>query len=117
MNILFHVDGVERWNAAVSGVRNLLDHYEENRTSVQIEVVACGEAVRALMRSEAEKRSGLAEGLRYIAGEGVVLAACGSSLYKYRIPTETLLHEVTIVPVGMAELVERQSLGYAYIKI
>ena len=113
MNILFHVDEVERWNTAVSSVRNLLDHYEVNR----IEVVACGEAVRALIQSEAEKRSGLAAGLRYIAGEGVVLAACGSSLYKYRIPTETLLHEVIIVPVGMAELVERQSLGYAYIKI
>lgn len=116
MNVLFHVDGVERWNAVLTNVRNLMDRCQTQRQPVQIEIVANGEAVRTLIRDEAEKRSGLAESLRHAAEGGVILAVCGKSLEKYCIPAELLLEEAIVVPLGVMELAEKQAAGWSYLK-
>lgn len=117
MNVLFHVDGVERWNTALTNVRNLMEQSQAQQTPVQIEIVASGEAVRTLIRDEAEKRSGLAESLRHVAKEGVTLAVCGKALEKYCIPAGLLLEETTVVPLGVMELAEKQAVGWAYVRL
>ena len=117
MNVLFHIDSVERWNTVLTSARNLLDHCAARPEPVQIEIVAVGEAVRTLIRDEAEKRSGLAESLCSIAKQGVTLAACGKALEKYCIPTALLLDCAVVVPLGTAELAGKQAGGWAYIKL
>lgn len=116
MNVLFHVDGVERWNAVLANVQNLISACRTARRPLQIEIVATGEAVRTLIRAEAEKRSGLAESLCHVSEEGAVLAVCGKALDQYCIPAALLLKQAVVVPLGTMELAEKQAEGWAYLK-
>lgn len=116
MNVLFHVDSVERWNAVLANVQNLISACRTSHLSFQIEIVATGEAVRTLIRAEAEKRSGLAESLCHVSEEGVALAVCGKALEQYCIPASLLLEKAVVVPLGTMELAEKQAEGWTYLK-
>ena len=48
--------------------------------------------------------------------KGVKFVACNNALISYDMKKDDLIHFVDIVPVGILELINKQSEGYAYIK-
>lgn len=116
MNVLLHINQLDRWNIVISDLRAILDGCEEEDCPLQIQVVATGEAVRSLIHAEAEAQSRLDASLQFFSQQGVIFTACGNALEKYCIAPDTLLPFVSTVPSGAVELARRQNAGYAYLK-
>lgn len=115
MRVIFHVDEMEKWGTALTNAENLLDYCEERKKICVMEILANGEAVRLLAAENAEA-SGFSGRLQALSERTAVFAACNNALKKFRIDREALLPFVTVVPAGVAELVEKQEEGFAYIK-
>jgi intracellular sulfur oxidation DsrE/DsrF family protein len=110
--VVFHVDEMEKWPMALSNIRNMLRGYQESATACQIELLANGAAVRAYADNAGENQSAM----QALADAGVLFAACNNALRAAFIEPQALFAFVTVVPVGVIELAERQLAGYAYIK-
>ncbi len=109
LNIIFHVDEVNRWGLTLRNVQNLLSSEE----SLKIEVLANAEAVRLFTLPD---QLDTLQDITKLAQSGVTFAACMHALATYQITREQLPAFVTVVPVGVLELARRQTEGYAYIK-
>ena len=108
--VVFHVDEMEKWPMALSNIRNMLRGYQESATACQIELLANGAAVRAYADNAGENQSAM----QALADAGVLFAACNNALRAAFIEPQALFAFVTVVPVGVIELAERQLAGYAY---
>lgn len=80
--------------------------------TVQIEVVAHGPGLTFLMKD----KSAAAEGILKMIKEGVVFLACENTMTKKNISKAQLLEGVGTVPMGIAEVIQKQEQGWSYIK-
>ncbi|HMK60487.1 MAG TPA: DsrE family protein [Dissulfurispiraceae bacterium] len=114
LNVLIHIDENEKWKVVLGNISNLLDDVGEKVTDVI--VLANGYAVYGY--SDPEKVSSMEQ----LAARGVKFFACRNSLNNMCREGVACLKEeimpsfITIVPVGITELIKRQNNGYAYIK-
>ena len=74
MQVIFHVDELEKWPLAAGNVENMLAYCEESGETAQIEVLANGVAVRALAPGQGD--GALLQRIAALAEKGVVFAAC-----------------------------------------
>ncbi|MFN3429487.1 MAG: DsrE family protein, partial [Candidatus Sericytochromatia bacterium] len=91
-------------------LENLTRHYGPGKA--RFEVVGHGAGIGLLLKSNTAQ----AERMAALARQGVVFAACQNTMTRKQIPPEALLPFVTVVPAGVAELIEKQAAGWAYIK-
>jgi intracellular sulfur oxidation DsrE/DsrF family protein len=98
------------WDALLKNLENLIAHY--GAANAQFEVVAHGPGIGLMLKSNAA----LASRMAALAQQGVVFAACENTMKRKRIARAALLPFVTTVPAGVAELIEKQAAGWAYIK-
>lgn len=112
MNVIFHVDEVEKWELAIGNIKNILVYGKENHDSYHIEVVANSDAVECLSHRNDEYQ-GVMEKL---SEDGVTICACHNALMKKGISNGELYSFVEVVPAGVVELAKRQQEGYSYIK-
>jgi hypothetical protein len=112
VNVVFHLSSgdVADWEHALANVRNLLDDGDADVD--RVELVANGDAVRLLVLG-----SPLADRVRTLSDDGVVVAACRNSLSNRVIPDEELLEGVDPVTSGVGELSNRQAAGDVYLKV
>lgn len=110
--VIFHLNELAKWQTIIRNTQNLRDFYAERASFCTAEILANGEAVTALRKTE----TALGESLRALAADGVVVAACNNALRGYQLEKTDLFDFVTVVPAGVAELAEKQFAGYAYIK-
>lgn len=115
MNVLFHVNELDKWPQAVVNVRNMIAHGEQENIIFHIEIVANGEAVKQL-RCDLEETDALAGDLKALQARGVKIVACANSLWNSGVHEEALLAFVDVVPSGVVEIAMRQQYGFAYIK-
>ena len=108
--VVFHVDELNKWELLLKNVSNLLDAIDVNEHS--IEVLANSEAV-TFYDSNFNPYISVIENLN---SKGVKFIACNNSLIANKIKKEDLICFIEIVPVGVLELINKQSEGYAYIK-
>lgn len=110
--VIFHIDELNKWKLLLSNVSNLLKASDNNKYSV--EVLANAEAVKYYAATQnLEADINLMEQLRE---KGVKFVACNNALTANNLLQKDLIHFVDIVPAGVAELIIKQSEGYAYIK-
>lgn len=110
--VIFHIDEEPKWGLLLGNVENLLKASGDELPV--IEVLANGEAVLEYKLREADSmKAGRIEALHR---QGVTFAACQNAMKANGLTKEMLMGFVDTVPAGVLELVERQSLGYAYIK-
>lgn len=109
--VIFHIDELSKWNLLLRNVRNLME--ASGPKNAHIEVLANSEAVGfyADLTSDADRNL-----MRELAEAGIRFAACNNALKGMEIAKEQLPPFVGVVPVGVLELIEKQSEGYAYIK-
>lgn len=112
MNVVFHIDDLDRWPMVLANVWNLGAYYTEHEMSYAIEVVANAGAVMGYLR----KDPGLLEDMRTLADHGVAFVACNNTLKANSMTKEELFDFVSIVDAAVVELVARQADGYAYLR-
>ncbi len=109
--VIFHVDELSKWNLLLRNVRNLTE--TSGLKSAQIEVLANSEAVGFYADPASDTERNL---MRELAEAGIRFVACSNALKGMGIAKGQLPSFVEVVPVGVAELIEKQHQGYAYIK-
>jgi intracellular sulfur oxidation DsrE/DsrF family protein len=113
LKAVFHVDEPEKLELALANVQNFLAYCAEHSLTHQTEIVLNSRAVAALKKGG---DAGTEDALRSLADQGVRIAACGNALRGLGVGAESLYPFATVVPAGVAELIERQAEGYAYVK-
>ena len=108
--VIFHVDELDKWELLLKNVSNLLDVIDVNEYN--IEVLANSEAVK-FYDSNFNSDISVIENLN---SNGVKFVACNNALIANKIKSEDLIYVIEVVPVGVLELINKQSEGYAYIK-
>lgn len=108
VRVIFHVDEMEKWGVVLKNVSNLLHAVDVEKSN--IEVLANSEAVKFYNATTLDKE--LAEQ----NSKGVKFAACNNALNLFKMKKDDLFDFVSIVPVGVLEIINKEAEGYAYIK-
>ncbi|MDT2760425.1 DsrE family protein [Enterococcus xiangfangensis] len=103
MNVVFHIDELEKWSETANNVKNLLKEPYE----ITIIVLVNGKAINGYLAPESQA---------FIAMKRVTFHACNNALRANQIPQAQLPKNVIVVPSGVLDLIELQAAGYAYIK-
>lgn len=112
MNVIYHVDELNKWETAISNVKSMLVYGKENHEANIIEVVANGEAVECLCHRNDEFQAIMEK----LCEDGVQLCACHQALSRRGITNSELYSFVEVVSSGVVELAKKQEEGYSYIK-
>ena len=103
MNVVFHIDDLEKWAETASNVKNLL----KEPYKIAIIVLVNGKAINGYLSPENQA---------FIATEGVTFHACNNAMLANNFTKEQLPDNVVVVPAGVLDLIELQAKDYAYIK-
>ena len=115
--VVFEVttDGFKKWQGALRSIENAQKSLGAN--SVTIEVVTHGKGVGMLLATSAVENLDLKAKLKKLQADGVVFAACESTMRRDKIEKKDLVQEVVTVDSGVGEVIRKQWENYAYIKI
>jgi intracellular sulfur oxidation DsrE/DsrF family protein len=114
LKVIIHVNEMDRWSVALGNVVNLFAAVGEDNADVI--VLSNGNSVGIY-----EDRLKV-EDLRTVAKKGARFHVCRNSLNKLKaagtisFTEEGLPDFTTVVPAGIAEVINRQHGGYAYVK-
>jgi hypothetical protein len=78
----------------------------------KIEVVCHNNGI-TMLQSNVTKQ---AEGIKKLATQGVVFAACENTMKERKIDKSTIVSEAIFVPAGIIEIADKQDKKWAYIK-
>ena len=107
---IFHIDEIDKWKLVIGNVNNLCDGIDMNHS--HIEILANSSSVKMLVLRETIFKSEL----EALFNRNVKIVACNNSLKGLNISKSDLLNIVEIALIGVKELIEKQSDGFAYIK-
>ena len=102
MQVVFHINEVDRWDMVLSNVKNFLAEVAE----AKITIVANGSAVKYYLEDNIPQET----------FKDVDVVACQNSLRNQEISKEQLNPLIRIVDSGVVELANKQAEGYAYIR-
>lgn len=104
------VPGAPAWAGILNNVENLEKEFGAQDT--KIEVVAHGEGLSLLLKTDSKLKERLAK----IARQGVVLAACENTMRRKHVTKADLLPAASTVPSGVGEVVRKEEEGWSYLK-
>ncbi|MDQ2095678.1 DsrE family protein [Rhodalgimonas zhirmunskyi] len=117
--VAVHVDDNDPhvMNMALNNVQNLINYYESQGDTAEVEIVTYGRGIHMLV----DGKSPVADRVSTMSleHENVRFSVCGNT---YKRMSEkagkdlTLLDEATMVPSGAVRLIELQEGGYAYLR-
>ena len=79
----------------------------------KLEIIVYGEALPMLLKNQSNVASEIA---RYIDNDNVIFTACELSMSLFNVGKDQLLEGVGTVGNAIEEIVEKQALGWGYIK-
>ncbi|MGX7163084.1 DsrE family protein [Enterococcus massiliensis] len=103
MKVVFHIDELEKWSETSKNVKNLL----KASSDITIVVSVNGIAIKGYLENK---------NLPFIQTNSVQFHACNNAMKANKISKDDLPENVTVVPAGVLDLVELQSVGYGYVK-
>ena len=108
--VVVHLDEAspEKHASVLLNISNLLNELGDG---TQVELVVHGPGLSAVI-AEAPHAAKVDE----LLSRGVTVAACANTMRGMNISVDGLIDGVQVVPSGVAELVRRQRLGWAYIR-
>jgi intracellular sulfur oxidation DsrE/DsrF family protein len=98
-----------KWNQALNNAGNLKKKYGKN---IQVEIVVNGPGLKMMMFDSA-----VGNRMETAVKSGIDLMACGATMKAEKVEKKDLYPGVKVVPGGVAEIMEKQELGWSYIKI
>lgn len=111
--VVIHVSDAEstgKWKLALNNINNLRTQFGPE--NVEVELVVYGPAIKML----AKTNTALAADLKALADKGVVLVACQNSMANNGLTSADMFPFITEVPSGAAEIVIKQTEGWAYLR-
>jgi uncharacterized protein len=113
--VVFEVamDGAAKWEGALRNVENA---QKALGPETKIEVVAHGKGIGILLGKTSAENAELKSKLEKLHAAGVVFAGCENTLSRMKIDKKDLVEFATTVDSGVAEVIRKQSAGWAYIK-
>lgn len=112
INVLFHADSERGIEKALQSAAGFLQYERGEKNPVELEILAEGEAVSGFQASSSNQ-----ELLCQLQKEGVKFAACKKAAESLHISEEEFILGIRMVESGIAELIEKQNQGFAYIKM
>ena len=100
---------VAKWNLTMNNIRNV--QQELGADKVTIEIVAYGPGI-GLLKLESPVGQRIAEAL----GQRVQVVACENTMTAQKLTKADMLPNISYVPAGVVELMQKQQQGYAYIR-
>ena len=107
---IFRIDEMEKWKLLVGHIQNLSRVLTDKL--YEIEIVANSVAVKEYRKLNSEFSKELME----LSQTGIKICACKNALNNLMIKNEDIFDFIEIVPVGVKEIIEKQLIGFAYIK-
>ena len=98
-----------RWNLVLNNVKNLQD--DLGAGNVEIEVVAYGPGI-GMLKLDAVSNSRVTDAIK----AGVQIAACENTMRNQKLARADMHPNVSYVPAGVTEIVQRQRDGWAYLR-
>lgn len=98
-----------KWNLVLNNARNLQAAYGKDK--VDIEIVVFGPGI-GMLKAESTVGNRVVD-----AGTGgVKVIACENTMKAQKLSRDDMLSGINYVPAGVAEIVERQKQGWAYLR-
>lgn len=104
-------ENVEVWDEVFDDIETL----ERSLSAGSIEVVVHGKAIGMLTR--AKSADPVRERIKQSAERGVVLKACERSMKQHGLDKKDLVPFARTVASGIAEVVQKQDAGWAYVRV
>jgi len=98
-----------KWNQALNNAGNLKKRYGKD---IQVEIVVNGPGLKMVLFDSA-----VGNRMETAVKNGIDLMACGATMKASKVEKKDLYPGVKVVPGGVAEILEKQELGWSYIKI
>ncbi len=94
--------------AFTNQLKNLTKHWPD----ASIEVVLYNQGLEYVMPGKSKHIGTIQE----LSAKGVRFVVCQNTMTQRNIKQEELIPQINIVPAGIAEVVEKQEMGWSYIK-
>jgi len=104
-------DSVDKLNMALNNARSALKSFGPE--NVDIEIVVYGAGIQTLKYYAPIP---IADKVREVTTEGVRIVVSENSLRRAKLRPSDMLEQVRYVPSGIVELVEKQTLGWSYVR-
>lgn len=121
VKVVFHIDEIEKWMLLLANVRNLVKVVDV--VASEIVVLVNSKAVSIFdgqtfdeLSFDRKVQPNHADVIQELAEKGIEFTVCQNSLNGLDISVESLPEYLKVTPVGVLELIEKQSDGFAYIK-
>ncbi len=104
-------NSIDRLNMALNTARNLQHQFGPD--NIDVELVAFGDAVKILKYYAPIP---IGDRVEELTTEGVRIVACEIAMRTHKLRPSDMLQQVRYVTSGVAEIVEKQHEGWAYIR-
>ncbi|GAB4409744.1 MAG: DsrE family protein [Thermodesulfovibrionales bacterium] len=112
LNVLFHINEEDRFEVLLLNITNSLK--DAGKEKGDIAVLTNGPSVKAYTDIEMIRE------MKELSGKGVQFLACRNAINEmcseWACIEEDNCQHLTIVPVGITEVIRKQRDGYAYVK-
>lgn len=98
------------WNLALNNAKNVVQAMG-GKDNVDVEIVAYGPGIN-MLKFDSE----VAPRLKEANNSGVAIRACGNTMKGQRLTEKDLDGNVKVVAAGVIEIMDKQKLGWAYIR-
>lgn len=108
--IVFHLttSDTAAYHALAKQLNNVLAHWPD----AQLEVVAHNKGIGMLVKDKTNVQAQITA----LKARGVQFNACENTMKSQKLEKSQIVAEAGFVPVGLAEIVQRQEQGWSYIK-
>lgn len=111
VKVVLHIDEIDKWPLLLANIRNLIKVVDIQ--SSEIVVLSNSKSVSIF---DGHTEPNYSEAIAAVSASNIKVQVCENSLNGLNIEKSKLPSFVEIVPVGVLALIEKQTLGFAYIK-
>ena len=104
-------DSIDKMNTALNTARNIQHTFGPE--NIEVEIVLFGDGIKTVKYYAPIP---IADKVKDVTTEGVRIVACEIALRTHKLRPSDMLQEIRYVPSGVAEIVEKQTAGWSYVR-
>ena len=104
-------DSIDKMNTALNTARNIQHTFGPE--NIEVEIVLFGDGIKTV---KYYAPISIADKVKEVTTEGVRIVACEIALRTHKLRPSDMLQEIRYVPSGVAEIVEKQTAGWSYVR-
>ena len=104
-------DSIDKMNSALNSARNIQHVFGPE--NIEVEIVVYGDGVKTLKYYAPIP---IADRVKEVTTEGVRIVACEIAMRTHKLRPSDMLEQVRYVQSGVAEIIEKQTEGWSYIR-